>query len=329
MESVELGILDQTPVTDGGNYVTALQHSVRLAQKAEEFGYARFWVTEHHGYHFLGCPSPDILMAAVASATQKIKVGAGGFMLKHYHATRTFEDVNTLEALYPGRIEVGFGSAPSTSPELQEVMEETDFLHDKELYRKRLARIMSFVQGETAWPTGKLLPKNFPPIYILGSTTNGASCAASYGTAFVFAHFISRKYLNEAIEIYKSEFQPSVWHKEPKFSLGVLAFCAPTDEEAQRLIKPAFWAIRRHRQRKPIELITPEEAESITMDAEDKDLWVRYLDRNAIGSPKTVVQKLQDQANEYGAHQLQILTNTYAFEDRVRSCELIMKEWKS
>ncbi|MGH8699143.1 MAG: LLM class flavin-dependent oxidoreductase, partial [Burkholderiales bacterium] len=241
--TLPLGVLDQSPVISGHAPREAVAQTVRLAEAADRLGYARYWLAEHHGIEALGDPCPEILVARVAAATTRIRVGTGGVLLPYYSALKVAEQFRMLEALFPGRIDLGVGRAPGgdrlTAQAVargpyafaddfpEQVRDLVGFL-DRTLPREHpFARVKAMPAGDSS-----------PEVWLLGSSDYSGALAAELGLRFAFAHFINARGGDAVMRAYKAAFKPSAREPAPRSLVCVFVICAETSAEAERLAAP-------------------------------------------------------------------------------------------
>jgi luciferase family oxidoreductase group 1 len=331
---VTLSVLDQSPIRRGGTAQDALRETLLLAEACDRLGYRRYWLAEHHNTGGLASASPEILIGQIAARTRNIRVGSGGVMLSHYSPLKVAETFRTLEALFPGRIDLGIGRAPGS-----------DFRTAAALARGGRFEVEDF--PEQLMDLYGFLTDDFPPdhpyrgihatpevpsppeLWLLGSTTVGAQYAARLGWGFSFAQFISPEGGEDVIRAYRREFCPSPLLSTPRASLGVSVTCAETDEEAERL-SWSRWAARvMSRQGRRGGIPSPEEALSYPYLASDR-AYIEYMrERSIFGSPARVKAKLLALAELYDVDEFVVLTITYDFAARVRSYELLAEAFRS
>src|SRR6195952_3520607 len=236
---VPLSVLDLSPVTTGSSGPQALRNSIDLARLADRLGFTRFWVAEHHNMPNIASSAPDIMIGQIAAATEHLRVGSGGVILPNHAPLTVAERFKVLEALFPGRIDLGLGRAPGTDPATsyalrrrQGISEEDDFL--ERFQELMLLETRGFPAGH---PSHKVqaMPSDvaLPPIYLLGSSDYSAQLAGQIGSAFAFAHHFATFDADEAMTLYRDSFKPSVSHDKPLAILGTQVICADTDEEAE------------------------------------------------------------------------------------------------
>ncbi|TAJ20421.1 MAG: LLM class flavin-dependent oxidoreductase [Dehalococcoidia bacterium] len=326
--SLRLSVLDQAPIREGGTAAEALRESILLAQAVERLGYSRFWLAEHHASGGLACAAPEVVIPAVAAQTSTIRVGSGGVMLSHYAPLKVAEQFRALEALFPGRIDLGIGRAPGSSMQTKQALEHGPGTLPLEAFPDQVEDLLDYLgdslpenhpfYGITASP----VIEGTPEVWCLGSSLDGAQIAAELGLPYCFAQFIAPELGPRAVALYRTRFKPSKWASEPRVSIGVSAICAPTDEEAQRLAMSRYvWRFRRGM------VPSPATAEAFELTDPEKDYVKFSMSKAAVGSPSTVKARLESLADEFGAEEIVLLTITFDFVDRIRSYELIAREF--
>jgi luciferase family oxidoreductase group 1 len=239
---MRFGVLDQTPVRPGSTAVEALGESVRLAQHVEALGFDRYWLAEHHGGQALAGPAPEILTARIASATQTLRVGTGGVMLMHYSPFKVAEQFRVLEALFPGRIDLGIGRAPGADGHTSAALGYGNGV-GPDYFAAKVADLHAWLTDTTphtpALSTVRCGPStpSAPELWLLGSTDQSAQLAAHLGLRFAFAHFIAPEQAAAILRLYRERFRPSPTLAAPYASLGVFVLCADTEREAQALAR--------------------------------------------------------------------------------------------
>jgi len=327
---IQLGVLDQVYVSEGRTPHDALRESTRLAQAAESFGYRRFWVSEHHGMRAIAFSSPEVLIAHLAAATRTIRVGAGGIMLPHYSAYKVAENFRLLEALHPGRIDLGLGRAPGGMPLAAQALQE-DKLVDINKYPQQVLDVIGFLYDALpeGHPYATLLASpdipTAPEVWLLGSSGESARYAAVLGTPYAFAEFFGTPGGVEAIAHYRRHFQRNpVLDSGPRAMIATVAICAETEEEADRLAKSSdllFSGIRTGKEFPYLPSVktaleypyTPFELEVIR----------QIRQRRVVGTPEQVKEKLLRLAAEYDVDEILINSPIHDEEARIRSYRLI------
>lgn len=327
--SLNLSVLDQSPVRDGGTPAQAVAETVQLAQAVEALGYRRYWVAEHHASAGFAGAAPEILIGGIAAATKTLRVGSGGVMLSHYASLKVAEQFRMLDALHPGRIDLGIGRAPGSDQRTAMALAHGSSMRRTEHFPHQVADLVSYLEndlpeghpfhGVVAMPAGETIPD----VWLLGSSDQSAMMAAYFGRPFSFAHFIA----GDAVEImdaYRSDYRPSARHPEPRGSLGVFVICAETDEEAERLaVCRRLWRLRRERSPEIPAFPSDDEALAHVFTDQEKATIARNARREFVGSPQSLKPRLEALAGAHGVDELVVLTITYSFAARVRSYELL------
>ncbi len=326
---MKLSVLDQSPIRRGGTATEAIHETLELAQAADRLGYSRYWLAEHHNSRGLASPVPEVLIAEVAMRTQHLRVGSGGVMLTHYSPLKVAETFRMLEALHPGRIDLGIGRAPGSDtytarllaqgrPGIDayagELLELYGFLSNSFPEGDPLARIHAMPEVET-----------MPELWLLGSSIAGAQYAAELGWSFCFAHFINPHSGLEAVETYRRHFQPSPFLAEPRVMVAVSATCADTTAEAERLSWSRwYWRVGGGALGG---IPSPEEALAAHYTPAEQEYLDFARSISMFGDPAAVRAKLLAVADQFGAGEVMVVTITYAFAARVHSYELLAKEF--
>ena len=320
-----LGVLDQSPIAEGSPPAQALHNSLDLAELTDRLGYHRYWVAEHHATPALACAAPEILIGAIAPRTRRIRVGSGGVMLPHYSPLKVAETFSSLSGLHPERIDLGLGRAPGTDPMTMLALQRDRRHAPGDDFIEQLVELLGLLEDRLppnhpfARHAGTLpgLPER-PEPWLLGSSPQSALWAAELGLPYSFADFINPNGPSIAAD-YCGRFVDSERLAAPLVSVGVIAICADTDEEAERLAASSRMMLSLLRQGRLIEIPPVEKA-------------LRYLEtrspgksdrRAVIGSPEQVRAGLEAVAAEYGADELLVLTITHDHAARRRSYELI------
>ena len=320
-----LGVLDQSPIAEGSTPAQALHNSLDLAELTDSLGYHRYWVAEHHATPALACAAPEILIGAIAPRTQRIRVGSGGVMLPHYSPLKVAETFGSLSGLHPERIDLGLGRAPGTDPMTMLALQRDRRHAPGDDFIEQLVELLGLLEDRLppnhpfARHAGTLpgLPER-PEPWLLGSSPQSALWAAELGLPYSFADFINPKGAAIAAD-YRGRFVDSERLAAPLVSVGVIAICADTDEEAERLASSSRMMLSLLRQGRLIEIPPVEKALSY-LETRSPGKSDR---RAVIGSPEQVRAGLEAVAAEYGADELLVLTITHDHAARRRSYELI------
>ncbi|MCE5173420.1 LLM class flavin-dependent oxidoreductase [Paenibacillus profundus] len=330
---IQLSILDQSPIPEGSTASETLAETARLAQAAEQLGYHRFWVSEHHFASNLAGSSPEVLISHLAAVTSRIRVGSGGVMLPHYSAYKVAENFRLLEALYPDRIDVGLGRAPGGMPLATRALMDGRAPVDR--YPEQVSDLMHYLHdslpddhrysGLRATP---VIP-TAPEMWLLGSSGESARIAAQQGTAFAFAHFINSYGGPEAMRWYQQHFQPSTAGERPQSILAVFVVCAETDEEAERLassLELTFLFLEQGIHRPGVPSV--ETAASYPYTPFDLSRIQENRKRMVVGSPERVKQELLRYSEQYNTEEIMIVTIMHDFEARLTSYRLLAEAFQ-
>jgi luciferase family oxidoreductase group 1 len=320
-----LGVLDQSPIAEGTTPAQALHNSLDLAELTDRLGYHRYWVAEHHATPALACAAPEILIGAIAPRTRRIRVGSGGVMLPHYSPLKVAETFSSLSGLHPERIDLGLGRAPGTDPMTMLALQRDRRHAPGDDFIEQLVELLGLLEGRLppnhpfARHASTLpgLPER-PEPWLLGSSPQSALWAAELGLPYSFADFINPQGAAIAAD-YRGRFVDSERLAAPLVSVGVIAICADTDEEAEQLAASSRMMLSLLRQGRLIQIPPVEKALSY-LETRSPGKSDR---RAVIGSPETVRAGLEAVATEYGADELLVLTITHEHAARRRSYELI------
>lgn len=324
-----LSILDLAPVSSGSTPADALRSSIELAQLADQLGFGRYWVAEHHNMPGIASSSPAVLIAHIAQATERIRVGSGGVMLPNHSSLAVAEQFGMLEALHPGRIDLGLGRAPGTDGLTARALRRGIGNEGPDDFPRQLAELYGYFTGSFAetHPFGTIhaVPARgyLPDIWLLGSSDYSATLAGHNGLPFAFAHHFAGGNTVAAVNAYRSHFKPSSRLEAPHLALGVNVVCADTDEHAQYLAGSGALAIARLRQGRPSVYPTPEEAAAHEYTPMEREIVHGWTSSHVIGSPDTVRQGLLDLVARTGADELLITTNMHSPADRRHSFRLV------
>ena len=323
MSAIPLSILDLAPIAQGSDAGRALRHSLDLAQHAERWGYHRFWLAEHHNMPGIASAATAVVIAHVAGGTSTIRVGAGGIMLPNHAPLVVAEQFGTLEALFPGRIDLGLGRAPGSDQVTARALRRT-LASDPDAFPRDLLELMAYfhepepAQAVRAVPGAGLRV----PIWILGSSLFGAQVAAALGLPFAFASHFAPAMMGEAVARYRATFEPSPQLSSPRVMLGVNVIAAETDAEARWLLtslQQAFVALRRGR---PGPLPPPIERFDQQLEPFERAQLDQVLSCSVVGSPATVRDGLSDFEARTGADELILVAQIFDHAARLRSYEI-------
>jgi luciferase family oxidoreductase group 1 len=326
---IPLSVLDLSPVSAGSTGAQALRNSLDLARLADSLGYTRYWVAEHHNLPAIASSAPEIMIGQICAVTGRIRVGSGGVMLPNHAPLMVAERFKVLEALYPGRIDLGLGRAPGTDPATsymlrrrQGISEEDDFL--ERFQELMLLETRGFPEGHPFHKV-RAMPAEvtLPPIYLLGSSDYSAQLAGQIGAAFAFAHHFATFDAAAAMKLYRDNFRPSPAHAEPYAILATHVVCADTDAEAERLASSVDLNFARRRQGHFAPIPSPEEAEAHNYSPSDRALIAQNRARLVVGDPRKVMAHLEPLIETTKADEVMITTMIYDHAARKHSYELM------
>jgi luciferase family oxidoreductase group 1 len=319
---VPLSVLDLAPVATGGTVGDALANSIDLARRVEKLGYLRHWVAEHHNMPGIASSAPAVLIAHLAAATTALRVGSGGVMLPNHQPLVVAEQFGMLEALHPGRIDLGIGRAPGTDRVTAYVLRRSLDPAAEDL-RAQLAELLAFFAGTYPGVTAVPGAGTTPAVWLLGSSDYSARLAGELGLPFSFAHHFAPHNTIPALEIYRRSFQPSEALAAPYAMVGVAVVCADTDEQARWIHGPAKLSFLRLRSGRPSTFPSPEEAADYAYTRSEREFIDGWTATHVVGSPRTVRDGLAALQQRTQADELMLTTMVYDHGDRVRSYELV------
>ncbi|HYO93698.1 MAG TPA: LLM class flavin-dependent oxidoreductase [Polyangiaceae bacterium] len=308
--SIPLSVLDLFPVSSSTTPSAVIRQAGSFARAVEALGYARYWVAEHHNMPSIATSAPEVLIAHVAAVTQRIQVGAGGIMLPNHTPLRVIEIFRTLEALHPGRIDLGVGRAPGTDPVTSRALRRDA----SENVNEQLAQLLAFERG--TFPPGhpfhsiKPMPSDvrLPAMWMLGSTLAGATLAASLGLRYAFAGHFAMTHARAALRHYKRHFQPSAELSRPRCILAVNVVCGEDVEHAHRLAAPLRLAVVRLATGQQQPIASVEEALAHELTPQETAIANAFMEGAVIGGPREVRAALLQLASETEVDELMLAT---------------------
>ena len=320
---IPFSILDLSPVTAGSTPAQSFRNTLDLAQHAERWGYRRYWLAEHHNMPGIASAATSVVIAYVAGGTSTIRVGAGGIMLPNHSPLVIAEQFGTLEALFPGRIDLGLGRAPG-SDQLAARALRRNLSSDPEEFPQDVVELMGYFQPAQPNQAVRAVPGAGldVPLWILGSSLFGAQVAAAFGLPFAFASHFAPAQMMQAIQIYRDGFRPSAQLERPYVMLGFNVFAADTDDEARLLatsVQQSFVALRTGR---PMQLQPPVRGYLDQLGPHERAILGDVLACSAIGSPATVREDIKAFLARTAADELILTCNMYDPAARLRSYEI-------
>lgn len=319
-----LSVLDLVPIREGGTLPEAYAASAALAEAAEEAGYRRFWVAEHHAMDGIGGAAASVVLAHIGNATSTIRIGSGGIMLPNHTPFQIAEQFGTLDALFPGRIDLGLGRAPGAGPELQRALRK-DLHRAAENFPQDVMELRALLTGSPEMPV-KPTPGHGADVemWMLGSSLFGAQLAARLGLPYAFASHFAPDHLDNALELYRREFQPSEALERPHVMAAMTVFCAETDEEAELISSSQAQSFVRLRTGTPGKLPPPVPDYRETLPPTARAMMQHLSHANAIGAPKRVRAAIEAFVKRTRADEIVVSGATYDPQARIRSLELTM-----
>jgi luciferase family oxidoreductase group 1 len=325
---IRLGVLDQSPVRAGGSQAEAIGETIRLAKLTDALGYHRYWIAEHHNLPSFAGTAPEVLLARLGAETKNIRIGSGGVLLPNYSPLKVAEWFRVLEALYPGRVDLGIGRAPG-GDHATTLLLRHGTPENIERFPDRLAELIHLLRGGMleiprlgtvqANPTGPGMPE----LWLLGSSDQSAAYAAHFGAAFSFAHFITEEGGPAVMAAYREAFEPSILRERPYGNACASVICAETTEAAERLASSRdLWRLKRDRgEFGPF----PSEAEALAYPYTELDRARIAHNRRGqiIGAPDQVRDQLTVMAEAYGVEEMLLLTICHDPEARRQSYRLV------
>ena len=320
---MKLSVLDQSPVISGLGARRAIEETLALAKRVEELGYHRYWLAEHHAIAALADPCPEILLARLGAETRRLRIGTGGVLLPYYSAFRTAESFRMLEALYPGRIDLGIGRAPGGDPRTAQAVGGGRF-PDASNFPQQVWELAALLEGEHR-PV-RLQPEvdTVPQVWLLGSSDFSGALAAELGLPFAFAHFINPRGGDAVSRAYREMFKATDKRPKPQVIVCTFAIVGESDDEAERLA--ASIDLRRLHMALNIDSPVPtaEEAARHRYSEEERRYVMGQRARAIIGGPAKAKQEFEQLRERYQADEVMVLTITGDYESRMRSYELLI-----
>ncbi len=322
-------MLDLSPVATGSSGAAALRNSIDLARLADRLGYTRYWVAEHHNLASIASSAPDIMIGQIAAATQHMRVGSGGVMLPNHAPLMVAERFKVLEALFPGRIDLGLGRAPGTDPVTSFALRRRQDSGGDDDFLQRFEELVLF--DGNGFPEGHpfravhAMPQDvpLPPIWLLGSSGYSAQLAAIVGAGFAFAHHFADYDAVAAMRSYREAFKPSAARVQPYAIFACAVVCADTAAQAERLASTIDLNFIRRQRGEYQPLASPDEALAFPYSAAERVLMARNRERVFVGDPPMVMARLQPTIEATRADEVMVTTMIHDHGARRRSYELL------
>ena len=330
MPRVPLSVLDLATVRAGHDSADALRGTIEIAKTADDLGYRRFWVAEHHNMPAVASTSPPVLIAAVAAQTSRIHVGSGGVMLPNHMPFVVAEQFALLEALYPNRIDLGIGRAPGTDQATAAALRGVSPYLTVEQFPEHLSTVIALLSaGDGSRLRATPAPATFPEVWMLGSSTYGAQAAAALGLPFCYAyHFAMSSDVDTALRLYRSGFRPSDRLAEPHVMVSASVIAAETTEEAQYLAGPSRIMALSLRTGRLGPIISPEEAAAVQLSDLDRSVLDQLPGTQFAGTGDEVVADLDALVQRTGADELILAGTAYDPASRQDTLARVAKAWR-
>ena len=331
---IPLSVLDHATVATGSTPAQALRETTEMSRIVERLGYHRHWVGEYHSMSAIASSAPAVLVAHLANATSTLRIGAGGVILPNHSPLAVAEQFGTLEALHPGRIDLGLGRAPGTDPQTAQALRRAADrgVPDRgaDTFPDDVTELINYLlprEGPPSYPFATPGNGYLPEVWWLGSSTFSAQLAGMLGLPFSFAYHFAPNLLDPALSIYRSTFQPSLLLEKPRVMVAVSVLCAPTADEAQWLSGSTALSILQRRSGDVGLLTSPEEADVYPYTLAEKTIIDEALATHVIGDPQAVHEGLDLLQQRTQADELMLSTRTHSHQARVRSFNLVAQSW--
>jgi luciferase family oxidoreductase group 1 len=325
---IPLSVLDLATVATGSSPAQALYESTLLATDAERLGYHRFWVAEHHAIAAVASSAPAVLIEHLANATSTMRVGSGGVMLPNHAPLVIAEQFATLEALHPGRIDLGLGRAPGTDHVTARALRRSADLGADHFPDDVVELIRYLLPNEQPTHPAPVPGSGYlPEIGLLGSSTFSAQLAGILGLPFSFAYHFAPALLDQAVESYRANFQSSLLLEKPYFMVAASVICADTDDEAHRLSLSGALNILQRSTGRMGPLPSVEEASTRRFSESEQALVDEAMSTHIVGNPASVDKGLRELVDHTSADEVMISTRTHSYDARARSYELVAATW--
>jgi luciferase family oxidoreductase group 1 len=326
---IPLSVLDLASVGTGSTPAQALADTIRTATVAERLGYQRIWVAEHHGMPAVASSAPAVLIAHLAQATSTIRVGSGGVMLPNHAPLVIAEQFGTLEALHPGRIDLGLGRAPGTDQVTARALRRSPDLNADNFPEDVVELIRYLLPSEGAPSHPSAVPGSgyLPEVWLLGSSLFSAQLAGMLGLPFSFAYHFAPRLLDAALESYRSNFRPSILHSEPRAMVAATVLCAPSYDEAKWLAGSSALSTLQLRTGRLGLLPSPEEAEAYQFTPAERAIVEESSSSHIVGDPTMVLEGLTALQARTQADEFMISTRIHGYEPRIRSLTMVAEAW--
>src|ERR1700748_70551 len=327
-KNIRLSVLDQTPVRKGITAEQAVKETAELAKYTDQLGYTRFWISEHHNTGALAGSTPEVLLAYLGSQTKNIRIGSGGVMMPNHSALKVAENFRMLEALAPGRIDLGMGRAPGTDRITASMLNPSNNFSEQD-FIEQLFDLRNYFHdtAEPGTPVGKIraIPQvqTVPAMWLLSSSGQSGLFAAHFGMGLSFAHFINPMGGPQAVAAYRQRFKPSEDQAEPAASVAIFVYCSEDEEKIRRHQALMDFRFNQFEQGKGLSPVGYEDIKDHTYTINEQERILHNRKRVITGSPQEMKKKLTRLAYEYAVDEIIAVTITESFEDRLNSYKLL------
>ena len=334
VKRIPLSVLDQSPICSGRTAADAVAETLELARCCEQWGYHRYWVSEHHATRGLAGCSPEVLLARLGAETKSMRIGSGGVMLPHYSPYKVAENFKLLETMYPGRIDLGIGRAPGTSPYIAAALaygSNVGAEHFPQMVADLDALLRDAPPPTPGLELAKAMPFVDPPpvLWMLGSSEDSAGLAGKMGLPYSVAHFINPRIREDIFEIYRRQFTPGAGAGDPYACLTVFMICADSEVEAKKLARSRdLWFLKRGKSPYGTPFPSVEEAERYTYSPQEEAYLLAHFHPSIAGTPDQVKEKLLIMAERFTADEIMVVSITHDFAARRRSHQLLAEAWR-
>ncbi len=321
---IPLSVLDLSPIIEGGDASDSLRNSLDLAQHVEKWGFNRYWVAEHHGMTGIASAATSVVIGHIAAGTSTIRVGSGGIMLPNHSPLVIAEQFGTLEALFPGRIDLGLGRAPGTDMATAQALRR-DLQTSSDRFPQDVMELIAYLQPAEPGQRTRAVPGagSKVPVWILGSSLFGAQLAAELGLPYSFASHFAPGQMMDAIKVYRERFKPSQYLDKPHVMLGFSVFAADSEEEGQFLASSWQQAMIALRTGRPGKLPPPVAGFLQSLDPMKRSMVQDSITCAAIGNPDQVQEQLEAFIDRTAADELIITSQSYDHAARLHSYEIV------
>jgi luciferase family oxidoreductase group 1 len=332
-KNIRLSVLDQSPVRKGVTAEQAVKETAELARYTDKLGYTRFWISEHHNTGSLAGSTPEVLLAYLGSQTKNIRIGSGGVMMPNHSALKVAENFRMLEALFPGRVDLGMGRAPGTDRLTASMLNPSNQFSEQE-FINQLYDLLNYFhdRGEPGTPQSKIraIPQvqTVPDMWLLSSSGESGLFAAHFGMGLSFAHFINPVGGPQAVAAYRERFKPSEDQAEPAANVAIFVFCSEDEEKIKRHQAVMDYRFNQFEQGKGIVPIAYEDIKEVTYTINEQERIMHNRKRVITGTPEQMKIKLTQLAEEYDVDEIIAVTITEDFDDRLTSYSLLAKQFE-